>query len=178
MLDVDEEIKAHTPEELVVLLAIGPNGCGLEKLKHKTRIIAPVFRLLFGWEFVDFAIERNEISNDTLWEILSSAKNRTLWVKKSKYCVTTELGARVYQRLLEKISEKNAVLSRFINCLHGMDVSALRLLADWFAKARAVEFSYLGEFDELVVVAGEKRVRFVVEGNLIHRYEADRRVVE
>jgi len=167
--DVDEEIKAHTPEELVVLLAIGPNGCNLEKLRHKVQIIASAFRLLFGWEFVDFAVE-GKISDETLWEILSSAKNRTLWVKKSKYCVTTEFGARVYQRLLEKISEKNAVLSRFIDSLHRLDVSALQLLAEWSAKAGAMEFSDLGEFDELVVVAGEKRVRFVREGDLIHKY--------
>jgi hypothetical protein len=178
MVDIDEEIKAHTPEELVVLLAIGPNGCSWEKLRHKVRIIAPAFRLLFGWEFVDFAIEGKEISDDTLWGILSSAKNRTLWVKKRKYCVTTELGARVYQRLLEKISEKNAVLSRFIDCLHGLDVSALRLLADWFAKAKTMEFSDLGEFDELMVVAGEKRVRFVIDGNLGLKYEADIGVAE
>jgi hypothetical protein len=178
MPDVDEEIKAHTAEELVVLLAIGPKGCSWEKLRHKVRIIAPAFRLLFDWEFIDFAIEGKEISEDTLWGILSLAKNRTLWVKKRKYCVTTEFGARVYQRLLEKISEKNAVLSKFIDCLHGMDVSALRLLADWFAKAKTVEFSDIGEFDELVVAAGEKMVRFVIDGDLGLKYEADRGVAE
>ena len=85
-------------------------------------------------------------------EVLSSAKNRTLWVKKRKYCVTTELGARVYQRLLEKVYEKNAVLSKFIDCLHGMDVYALRLLADWFA--------------------------IVIDGDLGLKYEADRGVAE
>jgi len=166
-MDVDEEIKAHTPEELVVLLAIGPNGCSWENLRLKTRIIASAFRLLFGWEFVDFAVGGREISDETLWEIFGSTKNRTLWVKKRKYCVTTEFGARVYHRLLEKISEKNDVLSKFIDRLHGLDISVLQLLADWSAKARAVEFLDLGEFDELVVVAGEKRVRFVREGDLI-----------
>ena len=135
-LDVDEEIKAHTPEELVVLLAIGPNGCDWEKLRYKTRIIASAFRVLFGWEFVDFAIERNEISDDTLWEILSSVKNRTLWVRKRKYCITTELGARVYQRLLEKISEKNMALSKFIDCLHELDVSTLQLFTDFWQNTR------------------------------------------
>jgi hypothetical protein len=169
-LDVDEEIKVHTPEELVVLLAVGPNGCSWEKLRRRVQIIASAFRLIFGWEFVDFAVGGKEISDETLWEILGSAKNRTLWVKKSKYCVATEFGARVYRRLLEKISEKNAVLSRFIDCLHGLDVSALQLIADWSAKAKAMEFSYPGEFDELVVVAGEKRVRFVRDGDMIHRY--------
>jgi hypothetical protein len=167
-LDVDEEIKAHTPEELVVLLAIGPNGCSLEKLRHKTQIISSAFRLLFGWEFVDFAVGEREISDETLWEILGSAKNRTLWVRKRKYCVTTEFGARVYQRLLEKISKKNAVLSKFIDRLHGLDVYALKLLADWSAKAKAMRFYDLGEFDELVVVAGVKKVLFVREGDQIH----------
>ena len=169
-LDVDEEIKAHTPEELVVLLAVGPNGCSWEKLRLKTQIIASAFRLLFSWEFVDFAVGGKEISDETLWEILGSAKNRTLWVKKRKYCVTTEFGARVYRRLLEKISEKNVALSKFIDRLHGLDVSALQLLADWSAKAKAMEFYDIGEFDELVVVAGEKGVRFVREGDQIHKY--------
>jgi hypothetical protein len=72
--------------------------------------------------------------------------------------------------LLEKISEKNAELSKFIDRLHRLDVSALQLLADWSAKARAMEFLDLGEFDELVVVADEKRVRFVKEGDLIRKY--------
>ena len=126
--DVDEEIRAHTEEELAVLLAIGPKSCSLEKLKCKVQVVVSVLKSL-GWEFVD-------LSDETVWEILCSAKNRTLWIKKRKYCITTELGAKVYHRLLERISEKNVGASKFIDRLHEMSISDLRLLTDWFVYER------------------------------------------
>ena len=36
--DVDEEIKAHTNESLVLLLAIGPRSCSFQKLKCKVQL--------------------------------------------------------------------------------------------------------------------------------------------
>jgi len=139
--DVDEEIRAHTEEELAVLLAIGPKSCSWEKLRCKVQIVASVLKSL-GWEFVD-------LSDETVWEILCSAKNRTLWIKKRKYCITTEFGAKVYYRLLERISEKNVEASRFIDRLHGMSAFDLHLLAGWFARAKSVEFLDLGKIVNL-----------------------------
>jgi len=151
--DVEEEIRAHTKEELAVLLAIGPKGCSWEKLRHKVRIVELLLRSL-GWEFVD-------LSDETVWEILVSAKNRMLWVKKRSYCITTEFGARVYNRLLELISKKNAKIAEFVDFLHKLRVSDLQLLADWSAKAESMEFLDIGNIDDvekIVFVFGEKRV--------------------
>jgi DNA-directed RNA polymerase subunit RPC12/RpoP len=137
-MDVDDEIRAHTKEELAVLLAIGPKGCSWEKLRHKIRIVESLLRLL-GCEFVD-------LSDETVWEILSSAKNRTLWVKKRGYCITTELGAKVYHRVLELVSERNRMASRVIDFLHGWSVSSLQTLADWLATAKSIEFMRAAEY--------------------------------
>jgi hypothetical protein len=130
--DVDEEIKAHTSESLVLLLAIGPRGCSFQKLRCKIQIVAAIIKSLYSCEL--------DVCDETVWELLSSAKNRTLWIKKRKYCITTELGAKVYYRLLEKISEKSAKASKFIDQLHGMSISDLHLLAGWFARTKSVDF--------------------------------------
>jgi len=160
MCEIEE--RAHTEEELVVLLALGPRGCSWEKLRHKIRIVELLLKSL-GWEFID-------LSDETVWEILSSAKNRTLWVKKRGYCITTEFGARIYNRLLEGISKKNIRVAEFVDFLHKLRVSDLQLLADWFMKAKSIElieFIDLGEYSlaELELVIDGKEVRFVEESD-------------
>jgi hypothetical protein len=151
-LDVEEEIKTHTEEELVILLAIGPKGCNWQKLVHKVRIIASVFKSFFSWEFID-------LSDETIWEILSSAKNQTLWIKKRGHCITTELGTKAYYYLLEKISKKSAEFSKFIDLLHRLSVSDLQMLADWFTRAKSVEFLDLGKFADLMLATGGKEIQ-------------------
>jgi hypothetical protein len=148
--DVEEEIKVRTEEELAVLLAVGPKGCSWEKLRYKIRIVELLLKSL-GWEFID-------LSDETVWEILSSAKNRTLWIKKRGHCITTELGTKAYYCLLEKISKKNTEFSKFIDLLHRLSVSDLQMLADWFTRAKSVEFLDLGKFADLML-AGGKEIR-------------------
>jgi hypothetical protein len=59
--DVDEEIKAHTNESLVLLLAIGPRGCSFQKLKCKVQIVATVIRSLYNCELCPFKFRTREV---------------------------------------------------------------------------------------------------------------------
>jgi hypothetical protein len=63
--------------------------------------------------------------------------------------------------LLERISEKSAEASRFIDRLHEMSTFDLHLLAGWFARAKSIKFLNVDvSIEDLVLVVDGKEIQF------------------